>query len=85
MICAAALTLKPMLELAGVEARGRNFTPEQADKAGLDGIVEIATNVARANYVGPLLAAATFVRYPSSARLSGIPLTRNFTITADIP
>ena len=61
VVCAGVATFLPFCELTGLEARGSTFTPSQADDAMIQHAIEIVNTATRTNYVGPAIAAATFV------------------------
>ena len=62
VVCAGAMTLRPLLEMAGLTMEGNTFSPAQAERANLEQIVGLTNTVMRTNYTGPMLAATTFVR-----------------------
>jgi len=61
IVAAGVSTLQPLMAVAGVEAVGSKFTFRQATKEGIQQAVDITTSATRGNYVGPLVAAITFV------------------------
>jgi hypothetical protein len=63
MIVAAGVSaIQPLLELASVEAEAKSST--QATATRIQHTVNIAAAATQGNYVGPLIAAVTFVRPP---------------------
>lgn len=60
------------MAVAGVNARGSQFIPTKATKAGIQKAVDITAAATRGNYVGPLVAAITFVS-PSNSRIEVSP------------
>lgn len=64
IVAAGVSALQPLMAVAGVEADGSTkFTPAQATKDGIQEAVDITNAATRGNYVGPLVAAITFVRF----------------------
>ncbi|TFK48060.1 NAD(P)-binding protein [Heliocybe sulcata] len=61
VVAAGVSALKPLMEVAGVEKKGKIFSPPQAYETGLQKAVEIANAAMKGNYVGPLVAASTTV------------------------
>ena len=59
------MTLRPLLEMAGLDMNGRTFSPAQAEKENLERIVDLTNTVMHTNYIGPVLAATAFVRRDS--------------------
>jgi hypothetical protein len=62
IVAAGVSALQPLMSVAGVEVHGKEFTPTQPTKDGIKKAVEITAAATRGNYVGPLVAAITFVR-----------------------
>jgi hypothetical protein len=61
MIVAAGVSaIRPLLKLTGVDAEVKGST--QATATGIQHTVNIAAAATQGNYVGPLIAAVTFVR-----------------------
>ncbi|KAI0648788.1 NAD(P)-binding protein [Trametes meyenii] len=60
-VCAGVATLKPFFEVAGIKVNGDTFTPLEADKQAIERIVDVANVTVRADYTGPVVAAATFI------------------------
>lgn len=66
IVAAGVSALKPLLGVAGLESirvRGQQeeFDPPQADAAAIQNVVDITAAATKGNYVGPLIAAVTFV------------------------
>lgn len=66
-MAAGVSALKPLLSVAGLDStrvRGQpeEFDPPQADATAVQKVVDITAVATKANYVGPLIAAVTFVR-----------------------
>ncbi|KAF9463107.1 hypothetical protein BDZ94DRAFT_1218598 [Collybia nuda] len=62
MIVAAGVSaLQPLMAVAGVEVKGTTFTPAQSTKEGIKAAVAVTAAATRGNYVGPLVAAITFI------------------------
>ena len=64
IVNAGVPTFRPFCELAGLEAKGRTFTPAEADAASIQRAVQTVENVTKTNYIGPVVSAATFVSVP---------------------
>jgi NAD(P)-dependent dehydrogenase (short-subunit alcohol dehydrogenase family) len=62
IVAAGVSALQPLMAVAGVKADGTKFTPQQATKDGIREAVNVTTAATRSNYLGPLVAAITFVR-----------------------
>ncbi|KAF5346096.1 hypothetical protein D9756_010813 [Leucocoprinus leucothites] len=66
IVAAGVSALKPLLAVAGLEStriRGEpeGFDPPQADGEAIRRVVDVTTAATKANYVGPLIAAVTFI------------------------
>lgn len=66
IVAAGVSALRPVLEIAGLESikvRGEpeDFDPPQADAEAIRRVVDVNTAAMKANCVGPLIAAVTFV------------------------
>lgn len=61
IVAAGVSALQPLMAVAGVDADGSKFNPAQATKEGIQEAVDITTVAMRGNYVGPLVAAITFI------------------------
>lgn len=61
-MAAGVSALQPLMSIAGVEVHGTTFTPPQPTKEGIKTAVTVTAAATRGNYVGPLVAAITFVR-----------------------
>jgi hypothetical protein len=62
IVSAGVSALRPILSVAGVEAhKAAKFTPH-ATEDGIRRLVQVSAAATTGNYVGPLVAAATFVR-----------------------
>ncbi|KAI9061850.1 NAD-P-binding protein [Trametes sanguinea] len=61
MVSAGVATLKPCLEVARVGTSDRGFSPPHADRIGIVHLVDIANKALQPNYLGPLIAAVTFI------------------------
>jgi len=62
IVAAGVSALQPLMALAGVEATATSFNPPEASKAGIQNAVDVTAAALRGNYIGPLVAAITFVR-----------------------
>ncbi len=60
---AGVSALRPLLEIAGVTRDGKKFNPQDCTLSGLQDGVRIAHAAMQGNYVGPLVAALTFVSH----------------------
>jgi len=60
VVAAGVSALQPLLAIAGVETE-RNTELEMTTTEGIQNTVEVAAAATRGNYVGPLVAAVTFV------------------------
>ncbi|KAI0709722.1 hypothetical protein C8Q76DRAFT_769651 [Earliella scabrosa] len=86
VVCAGVATFLPFCELTGLEAHGRTFTPSQADGAMIQHAIEIVNAATRTNYVGPAIAAATFVAVaPSVVLISSLAANPFITFTCVLP
>ncbi|KAF5376862.1 hypothetical protein D9615_007287 [Tricholomella constricta] len=63
IVAAGVSALQPLMAIAGLEAHsnGSKFTPSKASKEGIQKAVDITAAATRGNYVGPLIAAITFI------------------------
>ncbi|EPQ61266.1 NAD P-binding protein [Gloeophyllum trabeum ATCC 11539] len=61
IVAAGVSALKPLLEVAGVEKKGKTFTPPAADEVGLQKTVEVTAAAMKGNYIGPLVAAVSLI------------------------
>ncbi len=61
VVCARLPTFLPFFEFIGVEICDHSFPPPHTDKLAIGHIVNMVTAVTRTNYMGPAVAAATFV------------------------
>ena len=61
VVAAGVSALQPLMAVAGVEIADGGFTPEEASREGIKRATEVAAAATRGNYVGPLIAAVTFV------------------------
>ncbi|KZT42770.1 NAD(P)-binding protein [Sistotremastrum suecicum HHB10207 ss-3] len=61
IVCAGVSALRPLLAVAGVERAGGVFTPEKPSADGLERVKEVAFAAIHGNYLGPMLAAVTFI------------------------
>lgn len=57
LVCAGVSALRPLLDVAGVSAKG-----ELATQGGIQHAVDVSNAALRGNYTGPLVSAVTFVR-----------------------
>jgi hypothetical protein len=62
IVAAGVSALQPLMAVAGVEdcQKGREWA--QATRDGIQHAVDVANLATRGNYIGPLVAAVTFVR-----------------------
>lgn len=65
VVAAGVSALQPLMAVAGVEAT-RDNQLKDATKEGIQHTINVAAAATRGNYVGPLLAAITFVTYSHS-------------------
>ena len=79
---AGVSALRPLLEIAGVEREGKQFTPQDCSLDGLQDGIHIASAAIKGNYIGPLVAALTFV---SLSIFSLLPCYKDGIITAQCP
>ncbi|CDO69970.1 hypothetical protein BN946_scf184836.g44 [Trametes cinnabarina] len=70
VVCAGVGTLKPCLELAGVESSSDGTSLHRVENAGIEHVVEIANRALGPNYLGPLIAAVTFIPLLTSTSAS---------------
>ncbi len=63
LVVAGVSALRPLLEIAGVTRDGKKFNPQDCTLSGLQDGVRIAHAAMQGNYVGPLVAALTFVSH----------------------
>ncbi|KAG6816571.1 hypothetical protein H0H87_004931 [Tephrocybe sp. NHM501043] len=63
IVAAGVSALQPLMTVAGVEAYagGTSFTPSQASVEGIQRAVDVSIAATRGNYIGPLVAAITFI------------------------
>lgn len=61
IVAAGVSALQPLMAVAGVTTDGFKFTPPQASKAGIENAVHTTAAATRGNYIGPLVAALTFI------------------------
>lgn len=66
IVAAGVSALKPLLSVAGLEStrvRGQpeEFNPPQADGEAIQKVIDVTAAATKGNYVGPLIAAVTFV------------------------
>ncbi|EDR04783.1 uncharacterized protein LACBIDRAFT_303996 [Laccaria bicolor S238N-H82] len=61
VVAAGVSALQPLMAVAGVETANGGFTPEEATREGIKRVTEVATAAITGNYVGPLIAAVTFI------------------------
>jgi hypothetical protein len=87
-VVAGVSALQPLLAIAGVEAEKKTEL-EMTTREGIQNTVEVAAAATRGNYVGPLVAAVTFVSatgFPLSTILSKTPtIHRNRSLYCLIP
>ncbi|KAG5649491.1 hypothetical protein H0H81_003486 [Sphagnurus paluster] len=72
IVAAGVSALQPLLAVAGLEAsaNGSKFTPSQATTKGIQNAVDVSAAATRGNYVGPLVAAVTFIPLLTSTSVS---------------
>ena len=63
VVAAGVSALQSLMSVAGVETSDGGFTPEEATCEGIKRVTEVAAAATTGNYVGPLIAAVTFVSY----------------------
>ncbi|KAI0750016.1 NAD-P-binding protein, partial [Daedaleopsis nitida] len=85
VVCAGVPTFLPFCELAGLTAHGRSFTPSQADAGAIRRAVNIIDSVTRTNYIGPAIAAATFIPMLVSSRASSVVLMSSLAAVLPAP
>ncbi|KZT24402.1 NAD(P)-binding protein [Neolentinus lepideus HHB14362 ss-1] len=61
VVAAGVSALKPLMEVAGVEKKGKLYTPPQADETALQKTVEVTAAAMKGNYIGPLVAAVSLI------------------------
>ncbi|KAF8055616.1 hypothetical protein FPV67DRAFT_1596678 [Lyophyllum atratum] len=63
IVAAGVSALQPLMAVAGVEShsKGSKFVPAKATRVGIHQAVDVAAAATRGNYVGPLVAAITFI------------------------
>lgn len=66
VVAAGVSALKPLLEVAGLESikisgQTEEFEPPQADREAIQRVVDVSTAATKGNYIGPLIAAVTFI------------------------
>jgi len=62
IVSAGVSALRPVLSIAGLEEEKKSAVPRaQAAADGIQRIVDVAAAATKGNYVGPLVAAVTFV------------------------
>ena len=61
VVAAGVSALQPLMAVAGVETSDGGFTPEEASREGIKRVTEVVAAATTGNYVGPLIAAVTFV------------------------
>ncbi|KIJ97968.1 hypothetical protein K443DRAFT_681113 [Laccaria amethystina LaAM-08-1] len=61
VVAAGVSALQPLMAVAGVETKDGGFTPEEASREGIKRVTEVAAAATTGNYVGPLIAAVTFI------------------------
>jgi len=61
IVAAGVSALQPLMAVAGVEVHGSGFKPAQASRAGIQEAVDVGLAATRGNYIGPLVAAITFI------------------------
>jgi len=67
LVVAGVSALRPLLEIAGVTREGKKFNPQDCTLSGLQDGVRIAHAAMQGNYVGPLVAALTFIPFMTGA------------------
>lgn len=65
VVAAGVSALQPLMAVAGIKVEGTTFTPPQAPAVGIQRAVDVAAAATAGNYVGPLVAAVTFVSISS--------------------
>lgn len=63
VVTAGVSALQPLMAIAGVDTETTSVG--QANKEGIQRVVDVATAATRGNYVGPLISAVTFVSFSS--------------------
>ncbi|PPR06550.1 hypothetical protein CVT26_000728 [Gymnopilus dilepis] len=78
VVSAGVSALQPLMAVAGVEVK-RGETMQEASQEGIQRAAEIAGAAVQGNYIGPLVAAVSFVRIftPSFVIPTEIPLLSN--------
>ncbi|OCH95456.1 NAD-P-binding protein [Obba rivulosa] len=61
ILSAGVSSLRPLLEIAGLERHGQAFIPEQATHAGIQHTVDVANKALEINVIGPIVTAVTFI------------------------
>jgi len=70
-VSAGVSALMPLLAVAGADVPGRALTAAHTSTEGINHTVQVATAAVQGNYIGPLIAAVTFVS--STAIFSTMP------------
>ncbi|GLB36820.1 putative oxidation-reduction process [Lyophyllum shimeji] len=72
IVAAGVSALQPLMAVAGLEAhsKGSKFVPPKATKTGIQRAVDVSVAATRGNYVGPLVAAITFIPLLSATSAS---------------
>ncbi|EMD34162.1 hypothetical protein CERSUDRAFT_117654 [Gelatoporia subvermispora B] len=61
ILSAGVSSLRPLLEIAGLERQGQSFTPAQATAEGIQHTVDVANRALNINVVGPLITAVALI------------------------
>ena len=90
VVAAGVSALQPLMAVAGVETVDGGFTPEEASREGIKRVTEVVAAATTGNYVGPLIAAVTFVSCHfevgfSSSQRPDTPPVENIKVTSDHP
>ncbi|KAI0788200.1 hypothetical protein C8Q74DRAFT_1315843 [Fomes fomentarius] len=85
VVCAGVPTFLPFFELAGVESCGHSLAPPQTDKLAIGRIGDMVTAVTRTNYMGPVMAAATFIPALASSKAPAVVLMSSLAAVLPAP
>ena len=70
VVSAGVSAVRPLLAIAGADVPGRTLNASQTTVEGIQNTSRVALAAIQGNYIGPLVAATTFVRHTALARRS---------------
>ncbi|KAI0694295.1 hypothetical protein C8T65DRAFT_744410 [Cerioporus squamosus] len=85
IVNAGVPTFRPFCELAGLEAKGRTFTPAEPDAAAIERAIQVVDKVTKTNYIGPVVSAATFIPSLTSSMAPSIVLMASLAAVLPAP